>query len=271
MQQISAFSLATKISGLSCPSCSSTAYHKYGTRLGVQRFRCRNCGRTFNETVNTPFHRIRDKQKMQEYLLTMHDQQSIRAASATVGISVPTSFSWRHRILTSLQEMKPTAGSSPAGICEIKLPHSFKGQRGINKKKMPETHSLLIADVRGIPCLKLLVSKKKPFEAALLITKTIQSTISIEIAKTNLLSRAYRKISLVKTQNRYEAKSLAKHSEETAYKLTAWMSRFNGVATKYLQQYWNWFCAESNLPSFDHFRSECFGHRRQYQQAVHMK
>jgi len=44
--------------------------------------------------------------------------------------------------------------------------------------------------------------------------------------------------------------------------LLDWMSRFNGVATKYLQQYWNWYRAETNFNSLDTFTSECFGNRQ---------
>ncbi len=40
------------------------------------------------------------------------------------------------------------------------------------------------------------------------------------------------------------------------------MSRFNGVATKYLQQYWNWFRAESVSITLDRFTDECLGHRQ---------
>ena len=262
MHHIPAFSLATKISGLTCPRCSSNAYHKSGRKLGIQRYCCTQCGRTFNETVNTPFHGIHDKQKMQEYLLTMQEQQSVRSASRNIGISVPTSFSWRHRILASLRMQSPSAGTSPAGICEIVLKHSFKGKRNVQSKQMPDTHSLLISDVRGTPNLQLLVAKKKTIEAALLVTNTLHPAAQIQVVGTNLLTRVARKISSRLVQNRLESHSLAQHAGCEACKLSGWMARFNGVATKYLQQYWNWFRAESNLLDFDRFRAECFGHRQ---------
>ena len=259
---MSIFSLATQISGLSCPRCSSTAFHKNGKHLGLQRFRCRCCRRTFNETINTPLHGIHDKQKMLDYLLTMHHQQSIRAASKQIGISIPTSFSWRHRILSSLKEQAPSAVSLPSGISEIKIPHSFKGKRGVHKPKLPDTHSLLLSNAQGIPCLHLLTKAVKTFEASLLITNSLRPDTHIAVAKTNLLSRISRKIQLPNAQNRYESNSLKKQSSDTVERLSVWMSRFNGVATKYLQQYWNWFRAECNSFNFGQFRNECFGHRQ---------
>lgn len=262
MDKLSLLTLASKISGLSCPRCSSTAFHKFGRKLGIQRYRCTCCKRTFNETVNTPFHGIHDKKKMQEYLLTMHNQQSIRAASKQTGISVPTSFSWRHRILSSLKEQASLSNSSPAGICEIQLPHSYKGTRRMQETKKPATHSLLICDARGITNLQLLVSNRKPFEAALLITNSLRDTTSIGVTKTNILSRAAAKIAHRKTKYKSQAQSLTDSAHNTVRLLTSWMARFNGVATKYLQQYWNWYRAEANFPDFERFRTECFGQRQ---------
>lgn len=262
MEHIQVFSLATKMSGLVCPRCTSAACHKYGRKLGIQRFRCTSCGRTFNETVNTPLHGIHDKQKMQDYLVTMRDQQSIRAASKQLGISVPTSFSWRHRILSSLKESIVSPSSTPVSVCEIQLPHSFKGKRVVSDIQMPETHSLLLSDARGIPCLHLLVNKKKTLEAVLLVANNVQTSTRVTTVKTSMISRVARKIPHMLTQSLSESKSLSTHAVDTMCRLEGWMSRFNGVATKYLQQYWNWYRAEINSVDFEHFRAECFGQRQ---------
>lgn len=265
-----ALTLATKISGLECPRCTSTAFHKSGRLRGIQRYCCTKCGRTFNETINTPFHGIHDKQKMQDYLQTMHDQKSIRAASKLIGISVPTSFSWRHRILASLKEQTPCAGASPAGIGEITLKHSFKGSRNTENKKMPVTHSLFIADARNIPSIHLLVKTNKTLETALHISNTLRDATKINLAKTKLLSRASKKISHKIMSNKTAAHALAEHVSGSCNNLMQWMARFNGVATKYLQQYWNWYRAESNTSNYENFRIECFGQRQlqQYRKTI---
>ncbi|HSN58551.1 MAG TPA: transposase [Clostridiaceae bacterium] len=40
----------------SCPHCGSGSFIKHGrTGLGRQRYRCRECRRTFSETTGTPF------------------------------------------------------------------------------------------------------------------------------------------------------------------------------------------------------------------------
>ena len=191
----------------------------------------------------------------------MNDHQSIRAASKQIGISVPTSFSWRHRILASLKDQTPSPGTSPAGITEIKIPHSFKGKHSENTIKMPETHSLLISDARGITQLQHLVKNKKTLEAAILITNTLRATATIHTTKTNLLSRARKKIPNKPILSKTTSQAIKSQAIDTANRLTEWMARFNGVATKYLQQYWNWFRAECNTHDTEQFRAECFGQR----------
>ncbi len=90
-------SIYTRLSGLSCPRCASTVFHRHGRDLGIQRFRCQDCGRTFKETVNTPLHWLHDKKKMQKYVITMYEHKSLRTATEEIGICEVTSFNWRHK------------------------------------------------------------------------------------------------------------------------------------------------------------------------------
>ncbi len=259
--QIPIFSLATRFSGLSCPSCASSAFHRHGRHLGIQRYRCKECGRTFKETVNTPLHWIHDKKKMQDYLLTMYEHKSVRNAADEIGICEVTSFNWRHKILSSLSNLQSAQSKAPAGICEIRLPHSYKGQRNIPKTEMPLTSSILVADARGIPCLQLLQKKKKTLEIAQILSENLHPSAEIASDKSNLLTRTEKKKTRQKIRNRASHRSIMAQAKTKMADLTDWMARFNGVATKYLQQYWNWYRAELNLGSFDRFTSECFGQR----------
>ncbi len=44
---------------LACPRCQGCALHRHGHANGLQRFRCRACGRTFNSLSGTPLARLR--------------------------------------------------------------------------------------------------------------------------------------------------------------------------------------------------------------------
>ncbi|SIS20350.1 Transposase zinc-ribbon domain-containing protein [Natronorubrum thiooxidans] len=41
--------------GLQCPRCQSESVIKYGSYREYQRYRCKNCGRTFNDKTGTIF------------------------------------------------------------------------------------------------------------------------------------------------------------------------------------------------------------------------
>jgi transposase-like protein len=41
--------------GVNCPHCSSNNTIKWGKYKGWQRFRCKNCKKTFNARTRTPF------------------------------------------------------------------------------------------------------------------------------------------------------------------------------------------------------------------------
>ena len=46
-----------------CPRCASTEWHRHGQANGLQRYRCRECRRTFNDLSGTPLARLRLRDK----------------------------------------------------------------------------------------------------------------------------------------------------------------------------------------------------------------
>jgi len=49
-----------------CPSCQGTHWVRHGQADGLQRFKCRDCGITFNGLTGTPLARLRHRQKWLE-------------------------------------------------------------------------------------------------------------------------------------------------------------------------------------------------------------
>lgn len=47
----------------SCPYCEATELYRGGKASKLQRYRCRQCGRTFNALAGTPLARLRHKDK----------------------------------------------------------------------------------------------------------------------------------------------------------------------------------------------------------------
>jgi transposase-like protein len=100
-----------------CPACASERYYRHGQAGGLQRYRCRACGRTFNDLSGTPLARLRLREKWSDYLGTELESQSIRAAASQVGVHRNTVFRWRHRFDPPPGRKLPTqAGTADTGI-----------------------------------------------------------------------------------------------------------------------------------------------------------
>jgi transposase-like protein len=88
-----------------CPYCKSIHIKKNGHQRGQQVYKCKNCGKNFRETTGTIIYYLHKKELMLDYLRCMLEGKSIRACAREVGISVPTSFNWKHKILSALKSL----------------------------------------------------------------------------------------------------------------------------------------------------------------------
>ena len=82
------------------PYCNSKAVVRYGhTAQTAQRYRCKECGKTFTASTGTLFSHARHPDLLRQYLHCMNLQLSLRQTAKVCKISLPTAFNMRHRIL----------------------------------------------------------------------------------------------------------------------------------------------------------------------------
>ena len=86
---------------VSCPHCSSKHIRANGKLNGVQRYLCNGCKKNFSETTGKFWFAIKKKDKLNRYLYCLLSGYSIRKSAKETGISLQTSFNWRHKLLTS--------------------------------------------------------------------------------------------------------------------------------------------------------------------------
>jgi transposase-like protein len=93
-----------------CPHCASRQLNRHGQANNRQRFRCRQCRRTFNDLTGTPLARLRLRDKWPDYIVMLREARSVRAAAAQVGVHSNTALRWRHRFLdeTDKERLWPT-------------------------------------------------------------------------------------------------------------------------------------------------------------------
>ena len=98
-----------------CPYCNDDKIYKHGKSSNLQRYRCRNCGKTFNALTRTPLARLRKKELWLKYMDCMLDSMTLRKISNKLQINLKTAFLWRHRFT---QELKKDTPKSLEGIVE---------------------------------------------------------------------------------------------------------------------------------------------------------
>ena len=103
---------------LSCLYCKGDHVVRNGKRKdGTQRFLCRDCGKSFIPGSNTITSGTRKRMSTWvKYLKCMLDKKTLKESSEECGISMPTAFSWRHKILDALREVTDKVAEYVAGF-----------------------------------------------------------------------------------------------------------------------------------------------------------
>jgi len=238
-----------------CPRCRCEYVTKAGVHNGRQVYKCKNCKYQFRETAKSLVYHLHKYPLILDYLKCMLEGKSLRACASEVGISLPTSFRWRHKILSAIQGLE--GGINFSGITEadeLLLQYSEKGRR----YKSPEEKEQAMKTVH--PNVAVLVVTDR--EGNLLFKHTgenkvqnsqIKEELKRRVSENNLIcfkpndefKQAVMESPSKKVIVRRKTKGLAIYSVNVAEKkitnFLVWMMRFRGVATKYLQNYLMWF------------------------------
>ena len=251
--------------GISCPHCNSFHIKKNGHKGLVQRFLCKNCNKSFTTRNNTiTFSSKKSFPIWKKYIECMMLGLSVRKSAEICGINKDTSFIWRHKILDALQNM--AASVNLDGIVEADetfFPISFKGNHTHSSFKMPrkahkrgkQTHKRGLSHEKvcvpcavnrnGLSIAKITnlgrVGAKDIYRAFdnRIVSNSILCTDAIacynDFAKTNKLE-----LIQLKTGKSKLGIYHIQHINSYHSMLKKWIKRFNGVATKYLNNYLIW-------------------------------
>jgi transposase-like protein len=75
-----------------CPKCRADKVVRNGQADGLQRYKCRGCGVTFNALTGTPLARLRHRDKWLLQAQSLDQGLSVRRAAARMGVHRTTSF-----------------------------------------------------------------------------------------------------------------------------------------------------------------------------------
>jgi IS1 family transposase len=205
---------------------------------------------------------LKKQDKLGLYMYHMLLGASIRRCAQEVGISTLTAFNWRHKLLNAFSEAVPEGFEGIVESDDIFFLHSEKGQCPTDR---PSRNSGGTASKRGISDEQVAVvvtcdrsdhKELKVVKRGRITKQDLEDTLKGKLDNAKVLCTdshrsytAFAKEKPFKHKKFYASKGQkvteriyhVQHVNNIASRLRQWMSRFNGVATKYLQNYMNWF------------------------------
>lgn len=123
--------------GLHCPHCAAPDVMRWGRQVGTgaQRYRCRTCRRTFNDTTGTPLARTRRPRLWAAFAECMRLRLSCRAAGAMLGVNAKTAWAWRHRLLAQLAAATSDRLEGIVEADETFLRSNYKRSRPVGRRR----------------------------------------------------------------------------------------------------------------------------------------
>ena len=225
---------------LCCPRCGAARWYRHGRESGLQRYRCRACGKTFKSLTGTPLARLHHKERWLAYLDSMLASHTVRAAASRVGVHRNTSFRWRHRFLAL-----PRTDRAPLlhGIAEADEMFLLESQKGSRHLTRPARRRGGKAHRRGISQEQVCILVARDRNGRTLDYVAGRGPLTKASLRHCLLPSLDPDILLVTDANAaYRAFAREAGISHEAVNLRTWLHRFHGVATRYLPNYLGWRC-----------------------------
>ena len=241
-----------------CPHCGTPGAVSRGKARGLRRYQCKGCGRTFNAATGTPLSGLHRKERWLAFGNCLSEGMTVRASAGHCRLAVNTSFRWRHRFLATRQ----LGSRKLTGIVEADETYvleSRKGERQLDRKARrrggkagrrglsdEQVPVLVAADRSGMT-----VSASLPAVNAAALRKVIEPVVDGDIVLVSDGHRAYPPCAAAMGV-RHEALNLsggervrdAFHIQTVNSRhgqLKGFLRRYRGIATKYLDNYLQWF------------------------------
>lgn len=244
-----------------CPHCQTVHVVRNGQADGLQRYKCRGCGKTFNALSGTPMARLRHKGKWLAQAQVLNDGLSVHAAAKKLQVAPSTAFRWRHRFLAQAQAVKAQVLIGIVEADETFILRSNKGQHHVQRKARrrggksstrgtSDDHvPVLVVRDRSGACTDFMLGRSDKAQLTAALAPVLAPDVVLCTDGSSAMAAAARQIGV-------EHRALNRTSGSTTHgpwhiqnvnayhgRLKAWMQRFHGVATKYLASYLGWFRA----------------------------
>jgi transposase-like protein len=171
-----------------CPHCAGERIVKNGNARGLQRYKCRACGKTFCALTGTPLAGLHMRGKWLGQAEALEAGLTLHEVADKLDIAVSTAFFWRHRFLQLPKDVKARKLVGIAEADETFFLRSNKGQRrGLNRAPRKRGGK---ANKRGVPDeqVPVLVARDRAGNTADFILEAVDK-LHVWIALTPLLAK----------------------------------------------------------------------------------
>lgn len=224
-----------------CPHCQSVRYIKYGKFNGIQRFKCKECGKTFSTATNSIWsYSKKSPEKWIKFIELILEKKVLKDCAESLEININTAFAWRHKVLDALvKNNRSTILGGAIHMIKTSMKESFKGSKNI-KTCVREKVFIVSAksdmdEMISIPlCKKLWFWNKFEEKICSRIDKNgyIIPYLDRYIC---LAAKKYNKNNIdIKIEQNDVISDFSRLSKN-------WFKTFKGIATKYLGGYLSWF------------------------------
>lgn len=249
----------------SCPHGCGLRVVRNGMARGLQRYKCRDCGRSFNALTGTPLARLRYRERWLDQAQALIDGLSITKASQQLDVARSTAFRWRHRFLALPHHVKASQLGGIVEADETCMLKSCKGQpqprRDLRRKPrsrggratirgMSQEHDIvLVVRDRSGACTDQIVAALDTAHLAAVLLPVLAIDAVLCTDGSGALAAAARHLEVehhainLSAGQRVIGPWHINNVNGYHGRLKNWLRRFKGVASSYLNHYLGWFRA----------------------------
>lgn len=251
-----------------CPHCGDACSVRNGHANGLQRHKCRRCGKTFNALTGTPLARLHLRGKWLAQAAALRDGLSLNRTANHLGIAQSTAFRWRHRFLATPKTLQAQALVGIAEADEAYFLKSAKGQRGLLREPRKrggkastrgtskDFHPVLFARDRAGNTANFVLNATTAEEIGGVLKPILPIDTVLCTDGSSALARVARDLGVehhpinVCSGIRVVGAWHVQNVNAFGSRLRQWMVRFKGVSSQYLENYLGWFRALDRSPGF---------------------
>jgi transposase-like protein len=249
---LAAFRRLRFAAGLVCPRCHSRSVHRWGRSGDRRRYRCLGCERTFSDLTGTPLAYLKRLDLWPRFEDCLLESRTLRFNARALGVHLTTAFRWRHRLLAALRSTDDTTLRGDVAVAETCFPFSEKGRRDLDRPPRargdrfwwlnPRVWVVLARDDADQPWADVvgpLRARVEELEQSLAPRLAPGVRIATREGPYSAVARFARLQGL--RYHRFRGPELLHHPAALyGAAMRRWLSRFQGVATRYLPNYLAW-------------------------------